>query len=121
MPDSCRRAVEGSVTYQVIGWYTASGHLGYLAPMTLINLASLFIIIMTMHKANGRTSADDPTDLERLLAATRSPAEGNDVTDKVVYQPRAKQVHFLSCCVTLILRFTDVLKYLWFSETSRNL
>jgi len=101
MPGSCTREVKGSVTYQVIGWYTTSEHFGYLAPMTLINLASLFIIVMTMHKANGRASADDPTDLERLLAATRSPAEGRDVTDKVVY--RREQVHFLFfCCVYLI-------------------
>jgi hypothetical protein len=78
------------VTYEVIGWHTTVNHMGYLAPMMLINLASLIIIVVARRKASGHASADDPTHPMHLLAATRSTPEGNEgsngFTDNVVYR-----------------------------------
>jgi len=53
-------------------------------------------------------SAHDPTDPEKLLSATRIPAEGENVADKVVY--RRKEVYVLLCIQFPL--FTDVQLFL---------
>ncbi len=84
LPRSCIRTVNGSATYQTFGWYTTLEHLAYLFPLTLINLVSCFIIAMAVYKPH--ISADDPTDPEKLLAATRKPTSAGKMMDIVDYR-----------------------------------
>jgi hypothetical protein len=111
LPRSCVRTVNGTVTYEVIGWHTTIEHIGYLAPMLFVNLASLIVIIIAMNRASGHASADDPTKPTILLVATRNPEgkEPNDVTDKVVYSRRD-----VRCVVTNFLApSADLLIIIW--------
>ena len=82
--------MNGTVIYEVIGWHTTVDHIGYLAPMLFVNLASLIVIIIAMHRASGHASADDPTNPKILLVAIRDPEgkEPNEMTDKVVFRRR---------------------------------
>ena len=52
------------------------------------------IAMMAVYTPTPHGSAHDPTDPEQLLSATRIPAEGQNVTDIVVYR---KEVHILLC------------------------
>ncbi|KAJ2921295.1 hypothetical protein H1R20_g15801, partial [Candolleomyces eurysporus] len=72
LPDSCQRAVNGILTYSVVGWYPATGYaqVGLLIPMTLMNLASLAICATALKMGQLRYRYDfDPTDTRSLLAA----------------------------------------------------
>ncbi len=73
----------------MIGWHTSVEHIGYLAPMLFVNLASLIVIIIAMNRASGHASADDPTHPRVLLVAIQNP-EGEDPneSDKVVFRRR---------------------------------
>ncbi len=85
-PTSCIRAVEGTATYQVIGWSSKIIHIGFLMPMTLINLSSLIVIIIVLVVARGKAHSFDPTETRSLLAAnTEESHRPKDWNDQVSY------------------------------------
>ncbi|KAG2024018.1 hypothetical protein CC2G_001619 [Coprinopsis cinerea AmutBmut pab1-1] len=91
-PASCLRNVEGAVTYVVIGWYAKLEHIGFLMPMTLVNLASMCIIIAAIVMTRGSVPSHivvDPTDPRPMLNAPQPEGEeGDDEWDrKVVFSP----------------------------------
>src|SRR5215217_2956991 len=61
-PASCRRDVPGEVTYTVFGWSGELEHIGYLMPMTFLNLAALGIILTAIIISKpGILDLTDPT------------------------------------------------------------
>jgi len=70
-PSSCNRTVDGSLTYVVLGWSAERQHVAFLVPMTIINLTSLFLIIMAMVWAGVQIGSYDsnPTDIMPLSLA----------------------------------------------------
>ena len=70
--------VEGSTTYAVLGWWVNFASIGYLMPMTIINLASLILLLVAMFRRKKGSFKDDPTDPEILASAK----PGDLVTDK---------------------------------------
>jgi len=89
-PKTCNRNVSGSITYQVIGWFAKASHIGFLMPMTLVNLTSLIILLRIMFKEKRSRYALDPTDPIVLLFAEHEPAEDKDHEwdDKVRFRTR---------------------------------
>lgn len=70
--------VEGWAEYAVLGWSVNSGNIGYLFPMTIVNLASLILLLVAMFKRKKGSFKYDPTDPEVLAAAE----PGQHVADK---------------------------------------
>ena len=66
------------MTYAVLGWWVDFASIGYLMPMTIINLASLILLLVAMFRRKKGSFKDDPTDLEILASAK----PGDLVTDK---------------------------------------
>jgi len=47
-PSSCPRTIDGSVNYQVIGWFISSHSAFFLLPLTILNLTSLLMLVGAM-------------------------------------------------------------------------
>jgi hypothetical protein len=62
--------VTGSVTYQVIGWVATRENGGFLIPMTVVNLASLFVLLKVMFKVKGGDYQFDPLEPNSLISAS---------------------------------------------------
>jgi len=77
-PPSCDRNVEGSTIYAALGWSVDSANIGFLLPMTIINLASLILLLVAMFRRKKGSFKDDPIDPEVLAAAE----PGQCVADK---------------------------------------
>ncbi|KDR76157.1 hypothetical protein GALMADRAFT_225838 [Galerina marginata CBS 339.88] len=91
-PASCNAAVKGWVTYTALGWTVDFAFIGYLLPMTLINLTSLILLLVAMFKSKKGRWQIDPTDPKQLTSATRQPKpesivkeEHGDMDDLVVF------------------------------------
>ena len=61
--------VEGSTKYAALGWEVDFVNIGYLFPMTIINLASLTLLLVAMFRRKKGSFKDDPTDPEVLASA----------------------------------------------------
>ena len=58
-----------------MGWFVTRAHFGFLIPMTLVNLAALILILLSMFMGNKVASEFDPTDPRSLIFASgRAPA-----------------------------------------------
>lgn len=89
IPPSCVRTVEGNATFQVVGWSAEIEHIGFLMPMTLINLFSLIIIVTVLVMSKGQAHNFDPTDTRPLLAANAPEGQKpEDWDDRVFYLSR---------------------------------
>ena len=53
----------------VLGWSVKFGNVGYLLPMTIINLVSLILLLVAMFRRKKGSFRGDPTDPEVLVAA----------------------------------------------------
>jgi len=89
-PLSCNRTVNGSLSAEVIGWFAKPVHIGFLMPMTIINLASLVVTLIAISWAKGRCYEFDPTDPRPLVLADPSVDEGEPSgwADGVTYRRR---------------------------------
>lgn len=89
-PFSCLRTVNGSLTAEVIGWFAKPVLVLFLMPMTILNLASLVIILITRSRAKGDCHEFDPTDLMPLVLAEPSldEEEPSGWADRVTYRSR---------------------------------
>ena len=70
--------VEGLTHYTVLGWWVDFASIGYLMPMTIINLASLILLLVAMFRRKKGSFKDDPTNPEVLASAK----PGDLVADK---------------------------------------
>lgn len=80
-PPTCIRKVTGNVTYVAIGWESKLQHVGFLMPMTLLNIASLCIIVVAMVKTVPTSSLYrlmDPMDARRIYEAEGSPRKSDE-------------------------------------------
>ena len=89
-PSSCLRTVNGSLTAEVIGWFAKPVLILFLMPMTILNLASLIIILIARSRAKGDCHEFDPTDLMPLILAEPSldEEEPSGWADRVTYRFR---------------------------------
>jgi hypothetical protein len=97
-PQSCNRTVTGSVSYIVLGWFATADNIGYLMPMTLVNLASLCVLIRAMYHAKGGGYKYDPLKPNALLAAStdvKDPDAPVEWEDKVKYRRDVRDSHLL--------------------------
>jgi len=67
-PASCNRVVNGSISYVVLGWSAVLAEVGFLMPMTFLNISALIIIIMAIVMARGDAHDYDPASVRHLLA-----------------------------------------------------
>jgi hypothetical protein len=73
--------VNGTVSYVVMGWSVNVESIAFLIPMTIINLTSLFVLIVAMIIAKGSDHTFDPLKPHILLAmaAVYNPNEDQPV------------------------------------------
>ncbi|KDR68394.1 hypothetical protein GALMADRAFT_231359 [Galerina marginata CBS 339.88] len=84
-PSSCDRTVNGSVTYSLLGWSGEPEHIGFLMPMTIVNLAALLLILLVIYQASQGSIEDDPTD-PRIIALAQLRVEDGGWADRVTYR-----------------------------------
>jgi hypothetical protein len=71
-PESCNRTVNGTLSAEVTGWVAKPVHIGFLMPMTIINLASLIIVLISIARAKKGCHEFDLTDPRSLVSAEPS-------------------------------------------------
>ena len=88
-PASCLRTMNGIFSAEVIGWVAKPVHIGFLVPMTILNLASLIIVLISIARAK-RSYGFDPTNPRLLLLAMPNLDESDDSgwADSVSYRSR---------------------------------
>ena len=86
---SCLRTVNGTFSAEVTGWVAKPVHIGFLMPMTILNLASLIIVLISIARAK-RSYEFDPTNPRPLLLAKPNLDESDDSgwADSVSYRSR---------------------------------
>jgi len=89
-PASCIRTVNGTLSAGVMGWVAKPVHIGFLMPMTILNLASLIIMSISMARAKRGCHEIDLTDPRSLVSAESSLEESDHSgwTDGVSYRSR---------------------------------
>jgi len=86
LPASCNRVVSGSLSYEVLGWSAVLEEVGFLMPMTFLNIFALVCVIMAMAMARGDADEYDPANI-RYLIATRVVEHGQPKwSDRVRYR-----------------------------------
>ena len=85
----------GDIKYQVRGWFVELKNLGFLAPMTILNLASFVIILVAMFNAKAGSYKFDPFDPKALLSASYKFEDGQPMEwkDQVKYRPDVRDSH----------------------------
>jgi hypothetical protein len=89
-PASCNRTVTGVFSAEVMGWVAMPVHIGFLMPMTILNLASLIIVLIYMARAKRGRHEFDITDPRSLVSAESIPDESDHSgwVDGVLYRSR---------------------------------
>ena len=89
-PPSCLRPVNGTLSEEVMGWVAKPVHIAFLLPVTIINLASLVVIVIAKAKEKRGCYEFDPSDPRPLVLAENILAKGDPSgwTDGVSYRPR---------------------------------
>lgn len=90
LPASCNRTVNGVLSAEVTGWVAKPVHIGFLMPMTILNLASLIIVLISIARAKKGFHEFDLTDPRSLVSAESSLDESDNSgwTDGVSYRSR---------------------------------
>jgi len=92
-PASCNRTLTGTFTYRVLGWSVKLDHIGFLMPITIVNLASFFIMILAIIGTKPVSYDSDPLDPKALVLAEHY-FDTNDVEgwkDRVTYRDRSNR------------------------------
>jgi len=103
-PASCNRTVNRIMNAEVTGWVAKPVHIAFLMPMTIINLASLVIMLIAIVRAKRSHDEFDPTDLRPLLFAEPSLDESDPSgwADGVSYRSReVRTCHIWFWCWSL--------------------
>ena len=88
------------MNYQVRGWFVELKNIGLLVPMTVLNLASLVIILVAMHNAKAGGYKFDPFNPNALLSASYSKVDDGqpmEWKDQVKYRPDVRDSHISQC------------------------
>lgn len=89
-PSSCYRSVKGTFNYQILGWSVNADHIGFLMPLTIVNLASLVLMIFAILGTKSGSYKYDPVNAKSLVLADihveRSDPSG--WSDVVIYRDR---------------------------------
>ena len=91
-PSSCFRQVPGKLIFQLSGWSVKTDHIGLLMPLTIVNLASLILMILVIMGTVSGSYRSDPVDATSLALARLYTAK-NDPTgwdDYVTYHDRSE-------------------------------
>lgn len=93
-PSSCTRTVNGVLSAEVTGWVAKPVHIVFLTPMTILNLASLIIVLISIARAKTGHYEFDPTDPRSLVLARPIFNESEPVgwADRVSYRSRGAQM-----------------------------
>ncbi|KAF8979487.1 hypothetical protein BDQ17DRAFT_1338220 [Cyathus striatus] len=92
-PPSCTRMVNGVASFEVFGWSVDNRHVGFLMPLTLVNLAALVILIIAIVVSKTVTKRFDPTDIRPLLVAYIPKAHGPDDLGHIVTYDDMLKIH----------------------------
>ena len=89
-PAACNHTVNGTLSAEVTGWVAKPVHIGFLMPMTILNLASLIIVLISIGRAKRDCHEFDPTDPRSLVCAEFSLDESDHSgwEDSVSYRSR---------------------------------
>ena len=89
-PASCIRRVNGMFSAEVTGWVAKLVHIWFLMPMTILNLASLIFVLISIAKAKRGRYEFDPTDPRPLLLAEPrlDEVDHSGWSDSVLYRSR---------------------------------
>ena len=89
-PASCLRTVNGTMSAEVTGWVAKPVHIGFLMPMTILNLASFILVLLPIARQKTGIHEFDPTDPGSLvLAESRvNESEPTGWADGVTYRSR---------------------------------
>jgi hypothetical protein len=89
-PAACNHTVNGTWSAEVTGWVAKPVHIGFLMPMTILNLASLIIVLISKARAKRDCDEFDPTDPRSLVSAESSLDESDHSgwADSVSYRSR---------------------------------
>ena len=79
--------MSGSTSYSLIGWSVEPEHVGFLLPMTIINLISLVLFLTTIHISKPGETEVDRTD-PRELIYSRADFRQNEWEDIVSFPGR---------------------------------
>jgi hypothetical protein len=87
------------VDYQIRGWFVEHRNIAFLVPMSIINLASLVIILVAMFHAKAGGHKFDPFDPNALLSASYKIEDGQPMKwkDPVKYRPDVRDSHISQC------------------------
>jgi hypothetical protein len=89
-PVSCMRAMEGILSTEVTGWVARPVHVGFLMPMTILNLASLVIVWRSRAGAKRCCHEFDLIDPRSLVSAEANldASDHSGWADGVLYRSR---------------------------------
>ena len=89
-PASCIRRVNGTLSAEVTGWVAKQEHIGFLIPMTIINLASFITMSISIARAKRSSHQFDLTDPRSLVLAESRlhQSEPSGWADGVSYRSR---------------------------------
>jgi hypothetical protein len=87
------------VKYQVRGWFVELKNVGFLVPMTILNLASLVIILVVVFNAKPGGHKFDPFHPNALLSASYKVEDGQPMEwkDPVKYRPDVRDSYISQC------------------------
>jgi len=90
-PPSCVRNLTGLLSYQVRGWFMEADNIGFLVPMTIVNLASFVLLLVAVFNAKRGDYKFDPLTPNALLSASCD-TKGQHIKweDKVEYGPEVR-------------------------------
>ena len=80
----------GPLIYGVFGWFVRSANIGFLLPMTIINLAALIALILAMKIAKKHGYEHKPSDPRPVEIKTGIDDEEelpDELKEKVAHQP----------------------------------
>jgi hypothetical protein len=95
-PDSCFNTVTGQLRYEVYGWLMTNANIGFLIPITIINLGALFALYQAMIIAKDGGYAYHPSH-PRPVIYDEHIDEGEQVPDEWMHKVsiRPTTVRFL--------------------------
>ena len=82
--------MNGTLSAEVTGWVAKPVHIGFLMPMTILNFASLIIVLISIGRAKRDCHEFDPTDPRSLVLAESGLDESDHSgwADRVSYRWR---------------------------------
>jgi hypothetical protein len=91
-PDSCNRDVQGSLTYQVIGWHYNQTTIEGLLPATVINLVSFVLLLVAVFIRDRVVYPQGPTDMNLLHHSLAEGGNGQVEDSPAIYSPPANHL-----------------------------